>query len=82
MEDFMFSRTNNMFKEIHLSKRVFMGMALASVISAALAWATPGSAFVTTALVRSTAAIRINIKTHPHELNDVQVQRSRPTRWI
>jgi hypothetical protein len=41
---------------------------------AALTWATPGSAFVTTPLVRSTAATRINIKTHPNTLNDVQVQ--------
>jgi hypothetical protein len=41
---------------------------------AALTWATPGSAFVTTPLVRSTAATLINIKTHPNTLNDVQVQ--------
>jgi quercetin dioxygenase-like cupin family protein len=30
--------------------------------------------FVSTPLVRSTAAVRIDIKTHPHTLNDIQVQ--------
>ena len=38
-------------------------------------WATPGFMFVTTPLVRSTAATRVDIKTHPHTLNDVLVQR-------
>jgi quercetin dioxygenase-like cupin family protein len=57
--------------------RVWKKIALSAILAVtatALAWATPGSVFVTTALVRSTAAVRINIKTHPHELNDVQVQ--------
>lgn len=45
-----------------------------TVIVATVAWATPGSNFATTPLVRSTAAVRINVKTHPHTLNDVQVQ--------
>jgi quercetin dioxygenase-like cupin family protein len=45
-----------------------------AAVAATAAWATPGSAFSTTALVRSTAAVRIDIKTHPHTLNDVQVQ--------
>ena len=52
-------------------------IALAGILAlaaAALAWATPGSAFVITPLVRSTAAVRINIKTHPNTLNDVLVQ--------
>lgn len=52
---------------------IVVGVVFAAVV-ATVAWATPGSAFVTTALVRSTAAVRINIKTHPHTLNDVQVQ--------
>jgi quercetin dioxygenase-like cupin family protein len=58
------------------SKRMFniiLVIAFAAVVATA-AWATPGSAFSTTALVRSTAAVRINVKTHPHTLNDVQVQ--------
>jgi hypothetical protein len=37
---------------------IAIGFALAAVI-ATVAWATPGSAFVTTALVRSTAVERI-----------------------
>jgi len=37
-----------------------------AAVAATAAWATPGSAFSTTALVRSTAAVRIDIKTHPH----------------
>ena len=45
-----------------------------AAVAATAAWATPGSAFSTTPLVRSTAAVRINVKTHPHTLNDVQVQ--------
>ena len=52
---------------------IVVAVALAA-IAATVARATPGSAVVTTALVRSTAAVRINIKTHPHTLNDVQVQ--------
>jgi quercetin dioxygenase-like cupin family protein len=39
-----------------------------------VAWATPGSNFATTPLVRSTAAVRVNVKTHSHTLNDLQVQ--------
>jgi quercetin dioxygenase-like cupin family protein len=57
--------------------RVWKNIALSAILAlgaAALAWATPGFMFVTTPLVRSTAAVRIDIKTHPHELNDVQVQ--------
>ena len=52
---------------------IVVAVAFAAVVATA-AWATPGSAFSTTALVRSTAAVRIDIKTHPHTLNDVQVQ--------
>lgn len=52
---------------------IAVGVAFAA-IAATVAWATPGSAFVTTALVRSTAAVRISVKTHPHTFNDVQVQ--------
>ena len=58
---------------IHVWKSIALSALLALAV-AALAWATPGSAFVITPLVRSTAAIRINVKTHPNELNDVQVQ--------
>lgn len=58
---------------IRMSKKIALGVAL-TLVAAALAWATPGSVFVTTPLVRSTAAVRINVKTHPHTLNDVQVQ--------
>ena len=57
--------------------RVWKNIVLAATLAlaaAALARATPGSAFVTTPLVRSTAAIRIEVKTHPNTLNDVQVQ--------
>jgi len=57
--------------------RVWKNIALAAILSlsaAALARATSPSMFVTTPLVRSTAAVRINIKTRPYELTDVQVQ--------
>ena len=58
---------------IRMSKKIPIGVALA-VLGGTLAWATPGSLFVTTPLVRSTASVRINVTTHPNELNDVQVQ--------
>jgi quercetin dioxygenase-like cupin family protein len=58
---------------VRVSNKVLFGFTLVFIV-AAFAWATPGSMFVTTPLVRSTAAIRINIKTHPHTLTDVQVQ--------
>ena len=58
---------------IRVSKKIPIGVALA-VLGGTLAWATPGKLFVTTPLVRSTASVRINIKTHPNQLNDVQVQ--------
>jgi quercetin dioxygenase-like cupin family protein len=41
---------------------------------AALVSATQGSNFVTTVLKRQPSPVRINIKTHPHEVNDVLVQ--------
>ncbi len=53
--------------------QIVVTLALAAIVGT-VAWATPGSAFSTTPLVRSTAAVRINVKTHPHTLNDVQVQ--------
>jgi quercetin dioxygenase-like cupin family protein len=52
---------------------IVVGVGFAAVV-VAVASATPGSAFTATPLVRSTAAVRINVKTHPHTLNDVQVQ--------
>jgi quercetin dioxygenase-like cupin family protein len=58
---------------IRMSKKIALGVAL-TLVAAALAWATPGSVFVTTPLVRSTATLRVNVKTQPHTLNDVQVQ--------
>ena len=53
--------------------KIVVAVAVAAVVATA-ARATPGSAFSTSPLVRSTAAVRINVKTHPHTLNDVQVQ--------
>ena len=58
---------------IRVSKKIPLGVALAA-LGGTLVWATSGNLFVTTPLVRSTAAVRINVKTHPNELNDVQVQ--------
>ena len=58
---------------IRVSKTIPLGVTTA-VFAGTLVWATPGKLFVTTPLVRSTAAVRINVKTHPNELNDVQVQ--------
>ena len=52
---------------------IVVAVTVAAVVATA-AWATPGSAFSTTPLVQSTAAVRIDVKTHPHTLNDVQVQ--------
>jgi len=52
---------------------IVVAVAFAAAVATA-AWATPGSAFSTTPLVRSTAAVRINVKTHPYTLNDVQLQ--------
>lgn len=52
---------------------IIVAVAIAAVMATAVR-ATPGSAFSTTPLVRSTADVRINVKTHPHTLNDVQVQ--------
>jgi hypothetical protein len=42
-----------------------------ALVTTALAWTTPGFMLVTTRLVRSTATVRIIIKTYPNELNDV-----------
>ncbi len=56
-----------MWKKIALS-------AVLALAAAALVWATPGSNFLTTLLVRSTAAVPININTDPQTLNDVLVQ--------
>jgi quercetin dioxygenase-like cupin family protein len=49
--------------------------AILTAVCAALVSATTGSSFTTTQFVRSTSTVRINIKTHPHELNDVLVQK-------
>jgi len=55
-------------------KRLMFGLVVASVVAGGGVWANPGFMFVTTPLVRSTAATRISIKTRPHTLNDVLVQ--------
>jgi quercetin dioxygenase-like cupin family protein len=74
------SRTGTARREQFIShrtvqmKRSVFGLAVAALVAASVAWATPGFLFVTTPLVRSTAATRINIKTHPHVLNDILVQ--------
>lgn len=59
---------------VRLAKSVLFGAALAAAISAALAWATPGSGFSSTLLARSTTDARIKIQTRPHELSDILVQ--------
>jgi len=56
------------------TRSLTIGVAIASAVIATVAWATPASLFVTTPLVRSTAAVRIEFKTHPHTMNDVQIQ--------
>jgi quercetin dioxygenase-like cupin family protein len=61
-----------------LRARVWQSVVLSTILAggcAALVSATTGSKFVTTALVRSTSTVRINLKTHPHELNDILVQK-------
>jgi quercetin dioxygenase-like cupin family protein len=55
-------------------KRLVFGLMLASLVAARIAWATPGSLFVTTPLARSTAETRINIRTPPRTSHDVLVQ--------
>ncbi len=55
-------------------KRLVFGLVVASLVATGVVWATPGFMFVSTPLVRRTAATRINIKTHPHTLNDVLIQ--------
>jgi quercetin dioxygenase-like cupin family protein len=54
-------------------RRIALGAILAFGGAAAV-WATPGFMFVSTPLVRATTALRIDLKTHPHELHDVLFQ--------
>jgi quercetin dioxygenase-like cupin family protein len=55
-------------------KRMVFGLMVASLVAAAVVWATPGSLFVSTPLARSTCETRINIKTLPRTQSDVLVQ--------
>ena len=57
-----------------MKKRLVFGLMFASLIAAGVAWATPGSLFVTTPLARSTAETRINITTRARTDHDVLVQ--------
>lgn len=55
-------------------KRLVFGLVVASLAGGGVVWATAGSQFAASPLVRSTGGTRINIKTHPNTLNDVLVQ--------
>jgi len=55
-------------------RRIVVLSAILAAGCAALVSATPGLSFVTTPYVRATSPVRINLKTRPHELNDVLVQ--------
>ena len=57
-----------------MKKRLVFGLIFAPLVAAGVAWATPGSLFVTTPLARSTAETRINIRTPARTDHDVLVQ--------
>ncbi len=56
-------------------RNVLIGLAVATLVSGALVWATPSLGVTLDLLQLSTTADRIKIQTQPHDLSDILVQK-------
>jgi quercetin dioxygenase-like cupin family protein len=58
-------------------KNILVGLAVATLVSGALLWATPAVGDIITVLQRSTTADRIKIQIQPHDQSDILIQEIR-----